>query len=263
MGNAPCMLPTDLPRILPGVFMTVFMRGAVRSWPGVCFSGFAARVAAGVTAVLQAPTHILAAGEGPDPWAGRPVGFPALAPQREAPAGVGEAPPPAGSLWGRLPSSVLTASGAPAVICFLLRVSESVSDLCLQRPGLVAGSAHEPLCGVLVFGSVSEHPPFGAGRYPRQAHPGPLPPGLESTISPGSLVSLEWLRNQGVGPVSQHREPCGSWPLCAALPLGCCPVPEGPGAGRPQPSLSGGSLVWPLGLLICSRLGQQRLPRMP
>lgn len=169
---------------------------------------------------FQAPMHILAAGEGPYPWQACLSGSPPRPSGGRPPQEWEQLHRPVESLWGRLlPSSVLT-SAPPAVICFLLRVMSQY----LMR------SRAPSVWGLGVLFPVSEHPPpFGAGRYPR---PGPSwapAPALESTISPGSLVSLEWLRNLGVGPVSQHHEPCGSCPLCAALPPGCCPVPESRG----------------------------------
>lgn len=165
---------------------------------------------------------------------------------------MGAAPPALREACGGAFSQLGSDISALAVICFLLRVMSQYLICAHSVQAWWLGVTHEPLlCGVLVFCFLFlSIPPFGAGRYRPGPSWAPLP-GLESTISPGSLVSLEWLRNLGVGPVSQHREPCGSWPFVCSSPASAAALSQrvqGP-VGPPQPSLEWRFLVWPLGLV--------------
>lgn len=91
---------------------------------------------------------------------------------------MGAAPPPCGKPVGAPSPQLGSDISAPRGHLLPPQGYESVSDLCSQRPGLVAGSAHEPLlCGVLVFCFLFlSIPPLLVLEDTRaQAHPGPLP----------------------------------------------------------------------------------------
>lgn len=200
-------------------------------------------------------THILTAGDGPDPWQACLPGSPPRPSGGRPLSGAGAAPQPSGKPAGVVSSPQLGSDiSAPSRSSALSSGYKSVFVLLLQlfSFGCRARSQARSWWDLGVLLHVSEHlPPFGARRYP---HPGPswgpLPQPWSQAFLQGAWFLWNGLRNLDLGPVSQQHG--AMWVLafvCRFLP-GCCPVPEGPGVSRPpRPSLEWRLLVWPLGLV--------------